>query len=296
MNDTLHYELAFHGAFLTFFIYSFLSKKSFLFRDDREIINIEPDSDAIIPKKQTVGSAGYDLYSKEDGSILPNSRKLIDTGIKMEIPVGFYGRIAPRSSLALKYGIDVGGGVIDSDYRGKIKVLLFNHGDKIYKFDKNDRIAQLIFTKIGDFNFDINFLNNTERNEGGFGSTNFIANKYNNGSKKRKIENFYPEEPISKEDFLEYKTSEDETSEEEELCIQEEDCEKETSLQEEDCEKETNVTEEDIEEEDSEEEISEEEISEEEISEEEDSSKEEVSPKKNTETFDNGWWQFSKPN
>ena len=248
MTDILPYQLAFHGTLLAFFLYNFLSKKSFLFRNDKNKINIQANESSFIPIKQTDGSAGYDLYSIRSGIIPPNSRTLIDTGIKLEIPNGFYGRIAARSSLALKYGIDVGGGVIDSDYRGKIKVLLFNHSNKIFKFNKYDRIAQIIFTKIGDFDLELNHLNITDRNDGAFGSTNFIANKYNASREETNEEETSKE--ISEEETNEEETSEEETNEEE--TSEEETNDKETS-EEETNEKET------YEEETNEEETSEEE-------------------------------------
>ena len=83
-------------------------------------------SDSQIPKRQSKYSAGYDIYSYNDYQINPNSRKLIDTGISISILNDYYGRIAPRSGLSVK-GIDIGAGVIDSDYRGEIKVLLINN-------------------------------------------------------------------------------------------------------------------------------------------------------------------------
>lgn len=127
---------------------------------------------AKIPTKGSEYSAGYDLYSCEDGIIGAKQRKIINTGIKIEIPTGLYGRIAPRSGLALKYGIDVFAGVIDSDYRGEIKCILYNSGDDDYIYHIGDRIAQIIFEKYYDFNLNItNSLEHSERQDNGFGST-----------------------------------------------------------------------------------------------------------------------------
>ena len=124
------------------------------------------------PAKGTPEAAGYDLYSIEEGEIPPQERKMLDTGIQMEIPKGYYGRIAPRSGLALKNGIDVMAGVIDSDYRNNIKCILLNTDkNNIYKYNIGDKIAQIIIEKHYDICFvDSEMLEKTERS-GGFGST-----------------------------------------------------------------------------------------------------------------------------
>lgn len=130
-------------------------------------------SDAKIPSKASEHSAGYDLYSCVDGVIAPNTRALIQTGIVLEIPAGYYGRIAPRSGLALKNGIDVMAGVVDSDYRGEVGIILYNSDyNKYFNFEVGDRIAQIIIEKY--YNFEINKVElntTTERNDGGFGSS-----------------------------------------------------------------------------------------------------------------------------
>ena len=96
---------------------------------------------------------------------------MINTGVKIAIPKNFYGRIASRSSMAMK-GIDVCAGVIDSDYRGEIKVLLYNTKDEPFEVNLGDRIAQIIFTRVEYFNFQVvSDLANSQRGEGGFGST-----------------------------------------------------------------------------------------------------------------------------
>jgi len=99
------------------------------------------------PKRGTIGSAGYDLYSDVTCSIPPQERKLIQTNVGVILPHGTYGRIAPRSSLAYKYGIDVFAGVIDSDYRERIGVILYNSGNTTFEINRGDRIAQLIVEK-----------------------------------------------------------------------------------------------------------------------------------------------------
>ena len=101
--------------------------------------------DAIIPTRGSDASVGYDLYSVVD-TIVPcqTGNTLVGTGIALSIPPGCYGRVAPRSGLAVKHCIQVGAGVIDPDYTGEVKVVLFNHGDKDFEVKKGDRIAQLV--------------------------------------------------------------------------------------------------------------------------------------------------------
>tara|TARA_Y100000401_G_C8309029_1_gene218657 strand:- start:36 stop:461 length:426 start_codon:yes stop_codon:yes gene_type:complete len=131
------------------------------------------NSDSRYPTKSHVTDAGYDLFSTEDVSLKPFQRKVVKTGIKLSIPAGFYGRIAPRSGLAVKNGIDVLAGVIDSGYNGEIGVVLINT-DKFesVSLPKSSRIAQLIFEKCEDMNFEtVLSLDISERDAGGFGST-----------------------------------------------------------------------------------------------------------------------------
>ena len=100
------------------------------------------------PMKGSIDSAGYDFYSAEETEVLPWKRKVVGTQIAIKVPKGTYGRIAPRSGLAAKHGIDIGAGVIDADYRGEVKVLLINHSDVKFEIKKGDRIAQLVLEKI----------------------------------------------------------------------------------------------------------------------------------------------------
>ncbi len=131
------------------------------------------NSDSRYPTKSHVTDAGYDLFSTEDVFLKPCQRKVVKTGIKLSIPTGFYGRIAPRSGLAVKSGIDVLAGVIDSGYNGEIGVVLINT-DKLepVNLPKSSRIAQLIFEKCEDMNFEtVLSLDASERDTGGFGSS-----------------------------------------------------------------------------------------------------------------------------
>ena len=128
---------------------------------------------AIVPKRNNPTDAGADLYSVEQVTIPPQCRALVSTGISVEIPEGFYGRIAPRSGLAVKNGIDVLAGVCDSSYRGEIKVVIINT-DKDYPFEitYGDKIAQLIIEQ--HFNFEMieyDELTDSNRGSNGFGSS-----------------------------------------------------------------------------------------------------------------------------
>ena len=117
-------------------------------------------------------AAGYDLCSAIDTSIEAGGRLCIPTEISIAVPLGHYGRIAPRSGLAMKQGINVGAGVIDADYRGKVGVILFNHSDVTFKVKTGDRIAQLILERISTPQVEeVDTLEETERGVGGFGST-----------------------------------------------------------------------------------------------------------------------------
>lgn len=132
---------------------------------------------AQIPKQANSNDAGYDLYAVEDAWILPGQRAKIDTGIQISIPAGYYGRVAPRSGLAVKHGIDVLAGVVDSTYRGNVAVVLINlstgNEDSAFKVNTGDRIAQLIIEKCHNVHFDEvkESFEETPRGIGGFGSS-----------------------------------------------------------------------------------------------------------------------------
>ena len=135
------------------------------------IYGIKMTKDALLPKRATNGSAGYDIYALEDVIVKAHDKALISTGVIIIVPNGFYGRIASRSSLAVKNFIDVGAGVIDSDYRNELKVLLFNHSDKDFKVNATDRIAQLLVEKINTSDIiELNKIPKSLQHEG-FGST-----------------------------------------------------------------------------------------------------------------------------
>jgi dUTP pyrophosphatase len=127
---------------------------------------------ALAPTRNTPTDAGLDLYSSETILIKGRLWKAISTGISIAIPNEYYARIAPRSGLAYKHGLDVFAGVVDSGYRGEIKVILYNASEKDYLVNAGDKIAQLIIEKCYLWNIDIvDELNNSERGESGFGSS-----------------------------------------------------------------------------------------------------------------------------
>ena len=129
-------------------------------------------TDGKLPTRGSELAAGYDIYSAENGCVDIGSHRAISTQLSVAIPVGYYGRIAPRSGLAYKRAIDVLAGVVDPDYRGEIKVILVNHGREGYRFEKGDRIAQLVLEKIITPEVvQVDSLEDTQRGEGGFGST-----------------------------------------------------------------------------------------------------------------------------
>ncbi|MZG30745.1 MAG: dUTP diphosphatase [Nitrospinae bacterium] len=125
-----------------------------------------------LPQYAHRGDAGADLKAIEATVIGPRSRSLVPTGVSLELPEGYAGLIWPRSGTAVKLGLDCGAGVIDSHYRGEIKVLLFNHSDDEIHIQKGDRIAQLVIQKVETVTFiPSDKLNETARNTAGFGST-----------------------------------------------------------------------------------------------------------------------------
>jgi dUTP pyrophosphatase len=140
-------------------------------------LNVKPlVPHAIIPCRSTPQSAGFDLFSAESYIVRPGERVVVSTGIQIGLPPGTYGRVAPRSGHAIKNGLGVGAGVVDPDYQGEVKVVLFNHDLKDpFVIKPGYRIAQLILEKyeccadvvVTDF---IEYATDV-RGDGGFGST-----------------------------------------------------------------------------------------------------------------------------
>ncbi|AGK55156.1 dUTP diphosphatase [Bacillus sp. 1NLA3E] len=132
------------------------------------------NKDALVPFQANKGDAGFDLFSAEEKVIKSGEAELISTGIMIELPEGTEAQIRPRSGLALKHSITVlnSPGTIDEGYRGEIKVILINHGKKDFLVESKMRIAQMVVAPVAKINLiQSDELTNTERGEGGFGSS-----------------------------------------------------------------------------------------------------------------------------
>ena len=130
------------------------------------------EEQAIVPTRSNSDDAGWDLYSITTRPIAPSQRVTIRTGISLEIPEEYVGLIWPRSGMSVKNGIDVLAGVVDSGYRGEIKVCLLNTSREWMDIKEGDRIAQILFQQVPHFQLqEVDILQNSDRGEGGFGST-----------------------------------------------------------------------------------------------------------------------------
>ena len=130
------------------------------------------DPRAVLPTRGSALSAGLDLYSIKALNLAPGQRAIVRTGLAVAIPEGFYGRLAPRSGLATRNGLDVLAGVIDADYRGEIGCLVYNAGSEPIELPEHSKICQLIVEQIiTPQAVWVDDLTETERGDGGFGST-----------------------------------------------------------------------------------------------------------------------------
>ena len=141
-----------------------------------KILIKKTNRNVITPKYKTDGSSGVDLSAFLDKEVVikPNSSELIPTGLQVAIPEELEIQIRPRSGLAAKESIGVlnSPGTIDSDYRGELKIILFNHGNKDFVINNGDRIAQMVLVPILKMEFEeVDSLPDTVRGQGGFGST-----------------------------------------------------------------------------------------------------------------------------
>jgi dUTP pyrophosphatase len=130
--------------------------------------------DAKMPQAAHENDAAYDLYSAVDYELKPGERYAVPTGIAIEIPAGYEGQVRPRSGLAAKEGVTVLNtpGTIDSGYRGEVKTIMINLGDRTFKITKGMRISQLAIRPVPEVEFiEVDELSDTERGEDGFGST-----------------------------------------------------------------------------------------------------------------------------
>ena len=127
---------------------------------------------ATLPFRATPGSAGYDLCSAENTIIKAGTRKIVKTDLSIAVPERHYGRVAPRSGLAFKKGIDIGAGVIDADYTGPLGLVLCNNGTEDFVIEEGDRVAQLLLERVAVPDVqEVDELDKTARGAGGFGST-----------------------------------------------------------------------------------------------------------------------------
>ena len=125
-----------------------------------------------LPEYASEGAAGADLRASSRTVLQPGTRAAVPTGIHVEIPPGHVGLVWPRSGLAVRHGIDTLAGVIDSDYRGEVKVVLVNHGQETVTLEPGDRIAQLLVQRVERARFETSaILASSGRDSGGFGST-----------------------------------------------------------------------------------------------------------------------------
>ena len=129
-------------------------------------------SDAKLPQYANEHDAGMDFFSNEECIIKPGERKLLSTGISMAIPQGQVGLICDKSGLAVKHGLKTMAGVVDSGYRGEIKIVVHNLSDKDYLVEKGNKIAQMLIQRIEQKELlEVEELDETQRGEGGFGSS-----------------------------------------------------------------------------------------------------------------------------
>ena len=135
-------------------------------------MDIKVSGDGALPQYATAGAAGADLRAAADVVLEPGARAAVPTGIRLEIPPGHVGLIWPRSGLAVRHGIDTLAGVVDSDYRGEVAVVLVNHGAEAVRIAAGDRVAQILVQKVERARFEAaEALEATARADGGFGST-----------------------------------------------------------------------------------------------------------------------------
>ena len=125
-----------------------------------------------LPEYGSDAAAGADLRAREGMELAPGARAAVPTGVHLQIPPGHVGLVWPRSGLAVRHGIDTLAGVIDSDYRGEVRVVLVNHGQESFRIEPGDRIAQILVQSVERVVFARTAsLDETARGQSGFGST-----------------------------------------------------------------------------------------------------------------------------
>ena len=149
--------------------------KSEIFDYDIKVKYYPESDEAKGPYKATPDAAAYDLYAAEETNVLPKSNAIVSLDLRWPIPKGFFGKTFLCCGLFLNHSITAESGVIDSGYRGIVKVLLFNHSDNVFSVEVSQRIAQIVFLEKFDVKFEMvqcaDHLDKSVRNEGGFGST-----------------------------------------------------------------------------------------------------------------------------
>lgn len=140
------------------------------------IKKLDHAKDLPLPNYETVAAAGMDLRAAVDSPIVlkPGERQMIPTGLQIALPEGYEAQVRPRSGLAIRNGITMLNtpGTIDADYRGEVKVIAINHGEENFVVNHGDRIAQMVIAPVTQFPVvEVDKLDETDRGEGGFGST-----------------------------------------------------------------------------------------------------------------------------
>jgi len=166
--------------------FSKIQAKSGPMANDQSVRVKKLSAEARVPKKGSARAAGHDLYTNEGTDVPARGQAMVGTGIAIGLPHNTYGRIAPRSSLAVKHRLMTNAGVIDSHYRGEVKVVLANLGDQPYRVEKGDRIAQLIIEKFDNRELqEVTQLDDTERGDQGFGSSDTTMDQRVKGQKAK---------------------------------------------------------------------------------------------------------------
>jgi len=136
------------------------------------ILPVDVGEGGTLPEYASSGAAGADLRASAALEIPPGGRAAVPTDLRLQIPPGHVGLVWPRSGLAVRHGIDTLAGVIDSDYRGEVRVVLVNHGEEAFRITPGERVAQLLVQRVEQATFvAAPRLAATDRGEGGFGST-----------------------------------------------------------------------------------------------------------------------------
>ncbi len=140
------------------------------------LLRLDHAKDLPVPSYESAHAAGMDIRAAvtERMIIWPGGRALVPTGLKIELPVGYEAQIRPRSGLAIREGITLlnSPGTIDADYRGEVKIIMINHGDREFEIHRGDRIAQMVIAPVTRVTMqETEVLEESERGEGGFGST-----------------------------------------------------------------------------------------------------------------------------